>query len=114
MRARPISPAKHDQGELKMTRITTRNILRLWWDTAPALVGYPDYPGQQQEKLAELLASTPFCGTARQVLEEIARVRRNVGQGAYIRFEIRTANGAYVDINQVSDVVAAADCRRAA
>lgn len=91
--------------------ITIRNQLRLWWSTTPALVGYPDYPGQQIEAKSDLLKTVPFRGTARAVLAEMARVRRDVGDGVFVAFFVRTADGREVDVGELKEIVQDADFR---
>ena len=94
-----------------MSNISTRNVLRMWWDTNPALVGYADTLQQAEAAERSLLDSTPFRGTPRQMVEEIERVRRVTG-GAFVRFIIQTASGRSVSTQEVHDVVNEAECRR--
>jgi hypothetical protein len=63
-----------------MTNINSRTRIALRWSTAPRHVGYA--AAHETNDLAE---KTPdFVGTPRQVDAEIARVRRNVGQGTFL------------------------------
>jgi len=90
---------------------SSRSILRMWWTTAPALVGYPDTPSQRADAEASLLATTPFRGTPRAVLAEVEKVQRNVGQGVFLAVYLRTAAGATVSMDDVRSVVFESDFR---
>lgn len=94
-----------------MTNISRRNVLRMWWSTDPALVGYPDSAAQRDRAFALLLSSTPFRGTPRQIVTEIERVRRNIGS-AYCRFEFRTADGRSVSRDEIHDLFIETEPRR--
>lgn len=87
-----------------MTAITTRNILRMWHSTNPDLVGYAGSRAAAEYALARLLASAPFRGTPRQLVAEIARVRRE-SAGALCHFTVRTANGREVSIDEIYELI---------
>lgn len=99
-----------------MTKITTRNVIRMWWSTNPYLVGYAETKQRAEEALERLMESTPFRGTVRQVVAEIAQVKRNIGS-AFCHFELRTADGRAVSRDDLDDCINNAayysrDCRR--
>jgi hypothetical protein len=92
-----------------MTNITARNVLRLYWSTSPALVGYPQSREQMLEARAGLLAGKPaFRGSARRVLDEMQRVRQSLG-GTFVSFFIQAADGRDVDVGELREVVWNAD-----
>lgn len=61
-------------------KINSRTRLALRWSTAPRHVGYAG--ANETNDLAE--KAPDFVGTARQIDQEIQRVRRNVGQGTFL------------------------------
>lgn len=89
-----------------MTNINTRSIILMWWSTDPKHFG--GLPVQRDQAVAELLESTPFRGTPRQVITEIERIRRNIGS-AYCRFEFRTVKRHTVTKEALHDLFTEAE-----
>lgn len=62
------------------TKINSRTRITLRWSTAPRHVGYA--AAHETNDLAE--KAPDFVGTPRQIEAELARVRRNIGQGTFL------------------------------
>ena len=90
---------------------TIRSQFRLYWSTAPALVGYPETREQMLAARAALLSNPPaFRGTPRAILNKMARIRRDVG-GAFVAFFVQAADGREVDVGELKEIVQDADFR---
>lgn len=94
--------------------ITIRSQFKLFYSTTPALVGYPDSREQMLEAKADLLSNPPaFRGTPRAILDKMARIRRDVGEGVFVAFFVLAPDGREIDKGELHDVVRDADFRAA-
>jgi hypothetical protein len=80
--------------------ITTRSRIALRWSTAPRHVGYAN--SNETNDLHE--TATSFTGTPRQIVAEMADIRRNVGQGTFLATHM-TNNGRIVTMDEIQDVL---------
>jgi alkanesulfonate monooxygenase SsuD/methylene tetrahydromethanopterin reductase-like flavin-dependent oxidoreductase (luciferase family) len=80
--------------------LSSRSRVDLWWSTAPRHVGYA--APHERNDLGE--GAPNFHGTPGQVLAEILKVRRNVGQGTFLAFRFHH-DGREVTRQDLDDVV---------
>ena len=85
-------------------KITARSRIALRWSTAPRHVGYAN--ANETNDLHE--AAPSFTGTPRQIVAEMADIRRNVGQGTFLATYM-TNNGRQVDMSEIQEVLDAAE-----
>lgn len=87
--------------------LTTRSRIALRWSTAPRHVGYAN-----ANEANDLHEATPsFTGTPRQIVAEMARIRRNVGQGTFLATYM-TNNGRQVTMTGIQEVLDMAEYRK--
>lgn len=88
--------------------LTTRSRIALRWSTAPRHVGYAN--ANEANDLHE--AAPSFTGTPRQIIAEMADIRRNVGQGTFLATYM-TNNGRQVTMTEIQEVLDMAEYRKA-
>lgn len=88
--------------------ITTRSRIALRWSTAPHHVGYAG--ANETNDLHE--AAPSFAGTPRQIVAEMANIRRNVGQGTLLATYM-TNNGRQVTMTEIQEVLDMVEYRKA-
>ena len=62
--------------------LTMRSKIAVRWSTSPNDLGYGHKPAP-----VRLAGKPDYIGSPRTVLEYLAKVRRNVGEGTYVRVE---------------------------
>ena len=88
-------------------KLTTRSRIALRWSTAPRHVGYaaPHETNDLREQAVD------FSGTPRQIIEELDRIRHNIGQGTFLATHM-TNNGREVEMSEIREVMDDAEYRK--
>ena len=89
-------------------KLTTRSRIALRWSTAPRHVGY----AAQHETNDIPEQAIDFVGTPRQIIEEMDRIRCNIGQGAFLATHL-TNNGRVIEMSEIREIIDEAECRKA-
>lgn len=88
-------------------KLTTRSRIALRWSTAPRHVGYA--AAHETNDIDQ--KTVDFAGTPRQIVEEMARIRRNVGQGTFLATYM-THCGRVVGMDEIREILDEAEYRK--